>query len=46
MGIRNHYGLWHGNSRLIEAVCGGPCHPDDASIIIIEKVWDALQQQE
>jgi hypothetical protein len=43
-GIRNHYGLWRGNDRLIESACGKPCHPDDASMIIIERVWEALQK--
>jgi hypothetical protein len=44
-GIRNHYGLWRGNKKLIESACGKPCHPDDASMIIIEKVWEALQEK-
>lgn len=43
-GIRNHYGLWRGNDKLIESACGEPCHPDDASMVIIEKVWEALQE--
>jgi hypothetical protein len=42
-GIRNHYGLWRGNHKLIESACGKPCHPDDASMVIIEKVWETLQ---
>jgi hypothetical protein len=37
--IRNYYGLWRGNERLILSACGRPCHPDDASMIIIEAVW-------
>jgi hypothetical protein len=45
-GIRNHYGLWRGNTQLIESACGGPCHPDDASMIIIKKMWEALRQQQ
>src|SRR5262245_10190718 len=32
--IRNRYGLWRSNSELVHAACGGPCHPDDASMII------------
>ncbi|UOV05155.1 hypothetical protein MUU75_19170 [Pseudoxanthomonas mexicana] len=44
-GIRNYYGLWRGNTKLIEAACGKDCHPDDASMIIIEAVWSALQDQ-
>jgi hypothetical protein len=44
-GIRNHYGLWRGNGKLIESVCGKGCHPDDASMVIIETVWSALQHE-
>jgi hypothetical protein len=44
VGIRNHYGLWRGNERLILSACGRPCHPDDASMIIIEAVWQELQK--
>jgi hypothetical protein len=43
MGIRNHYGLWRGNNKLIEDACGKDCHPDNASMVIIEAVWAALQ---
>lgn len=45
-GIRNHYGLWRGNTALIEDACGKGCHPDDASMVIIEAVWRALQPEE
>ena len=44
-GIRNHYGLWRGNQALIKDACGKPCHPDDASMVIIEAVWQALQSE-
>jgi hypothetical protein len=44
-GIRNHYGLWRGNEKLILSACGHPCHPDDASMKIIEAVWQELQNQ-
>nr|WP_315467407.1 DUF6794 domain-containing protein [uncultured Undibacterium sp.] len=44
-GIRNHYGLWRGNNALIEDACGKPCHPDDASMVIIGAVWKALQDE-
>jgi len=44
-GIRNHYGLWRGNQELIKDACGKPCHPDDASMVIIEAVWQALQSE-
>jgi hypothetical protein len=30
-GIRNYYGLWRGNQKLIESACGMPCQPDDAN---------------
>lgn len=43
--IRNHYGLWRGNDELIESACGRRCHPDEASMVIIEAVWTALQEQ-
>jgi hypothetical protein len=43
-GIRNYYGLWRGNDKLILSACGRPCHPDDASMLIIEAVWAALQK--
>ena len=44
-GIRNHYGLWRGNDKLIETACGKGCHPDHASMVIIEAVWSALQHE-
>lgn len=44
MGIRNGFGLWRGNDKLIESACGKGCHPDDASMVIIETVWAALQK--
>src|SRR3990167_6956369 len=37
--IRNHYGLWRGNKKLILSVCGKPCHPDDTSMVIIKAEW-------
>jgi Domain of unknown function (DUF6794) len=43
-GIRNYYGLWRGNEKLILAACGRPCHPDDASMKIIKAVWRELQK--
>jgi hypothetical protein len=43
-GIRNYYGLWRGNDKLIASACGKPCHPDDASMLIIEAVWAALRK--
>ena len=41
-GIRNYYGLWRGNEALILDACGKPCHPDTASVKIIEAVWRRL----
>jgi hypothetical protein len=42
--IRNHYGLWRGNDKLILSACGRPCHPDHASMAIIAAIWRALQK--
>lgn len=42
--IRNRYGLWRGNDKLILSACGKSCHPDDASVVIIEAVWSALRK--
>jgi len=42
-GIRNEFGLWHGNDSLL-----ADCHtdvPDGASMVIIEAVWQKLQTQ-
>ena len=43
MGIRNDFGLWKGNTNLI-ADCHAK-HPDNASMVIIEAVWQRLQKQ-
>lgn len=42
--IRNEFGLWGGNLALIKS-CSGKrnVHPDDVSMIIIERLWDSLQ---
>ena len=45
MRIRNRYGLWGGNDKLILSACGQPCHPDDASMKIIEAIWQELQSR-
>lgn len=42
-GIRNEFGLWRGNTNLL-ADCHVK-HPDDASMAIIEKVWERLRKQ-
>lgn len=45
MSIRNDLGLWRADSELLNAVCGGkPCHPDNASMIIINGIWETLQK--
>ena len=45
-GIRNSFGLWGGNEALLVSACGGKrCHPDDASMRIIEGVWETLQRE-
>jgi hypothetical protein len=41
-GIRNELGLWRGNTNLM-ADCHAQ-HPDDASMVIIEAVWQRLQK--
>ena len=39
--IRQHFGLWDGNTELIES-CG--CNsPEDAAVAIIETAWIALR---
>jgi hypothetical protein len=44
LSIRNRYGLWRGNDRPMLSACGFRCHPDDASMKIIETVWSKLQK--
>ena len=44
VAIRNRYGLWGGNRKLMLSACGRPCHPDDASMKITEAVWDELHR--
>ena len=41
--IRNRLGLWSGNSKLMQAT--GKQHPDDASMVIIEALWDRLHDK-
>lgn len=40
--IRNGLGLWRGNGELLADCKAG--HPDDASMVIIEAVWERLQK--
>jgi Domain of unknown function (DUF6794) len=44
MYIRNRYGLWRDNEQLMLDACKRHCHPDDASWVILEAVWDAVHQ--
>jgi hypothetical protein len=49
MGIRNDFGLWGENKLLLQS-CAEQAgveqiHPDDASMLIIEGVWEALQKE-
>ena len=44
-GIRNSFGLWQDNSELLQSICKTRCHPDDASMKIIEAVWDKLHNK-
>lgn len=45
--IRNNFGLWQGNRELLQSINKSDfplVHPDDASSIIIEKLWKRLRQ--
>ena len=43
--IRNYYGLWRGNDKLVRDACGGEaCHPDDASGHIVKALWSKLRE--
>jgi len=44
--IRNNLGLWKGNDQLMRAAreCNQSMHPDDASMVIIEAVWERLRE--
>ena len=46
MWIRNHLGLWKGNDELMLAIGQGneSIAPDDASMVIIEAVWERLRE--
>ncbi|MFH1437170.1 MAG: DUF6794 domain-containing protein [Pseudomonadota bacterium] len=41
--IRNKLGLWSGNAELMKAAKAN--HPDDASMVIIEALWEKLQEE-
>lgn len=40
MRIRNEFGLWDDNYELL--ISSGMAHPDDASMVIIEAVWEVV----
>lgn len=52
-GIRNEFGLWGGNEALMASCAEAKgygadpefLHPDDASGVIIEAVWQRLQEE-
>jgi hypothetical protein len=41
--IRNHFGLWEGNTSLLDSCGDIKFHPDDASAVIIKAFWQRLQ---
>lgn len=48
--IRNGFGLWQGNTALMQSCLepgeGAQAHPDDVSMIIIERAWRALRARD
>jgi hypothetical protein len=42
MNMRNEFGMWHGNSELIESCWASD--PDGASMAIVEAVWQELNR--
>ena len=49
MFVRNEFGLWSGNTALT-ADCArfaeaAFLHPDDVSMVIVERLWEALQER-
>ena len=43
MSLRNQYDLWGSNQALLESACGPSCDPQEASMVIIDATWVALQ---
>ena len=44
--IRNQLGLWKGNDDLLKSACNNEiCHPDTASMVILEQVWKTLNNK-
>jgi hypothetical protein len=44
LDIRNGFGLWRSNYALLESCGNKNMHPDEASGVIINKLWEELQQ--
>ena len=44
-GIRNDFGLWKDNYQLLESCGSRNMHRDDVSMVIIEAVWKAVQDE-
>jgi hypothetical protein len=42
--LQQLFGLNGGNTMLIAAACGRPCKTDEATLILMEAAWSALQQ--
>ena len=42
LNMRNEFGLWQSNKELLKS-CGA-IHPDEASMAIVEAVWDRLKR--
>lgn len=46
MGIRNGFGMWRGNTALLESCGDGRAiHPDNCSSVIIHRLWQRLRAQ-
>jgi hypothetical protein len=49
MLVRNEFGLWSGNTVLTPdcaRIAGkASLHPDDVSMVILERLWEALQDR-
>lgn len=43
MYIRNEFGLWAGNYALLKSCGSADTHPDNASMVIIQALWNKLQ---
>jgi hypothetical protein len=42
--IEQLFGLNDGNTELVSAACRRPCKTDDATLVLMEAAWAALQQ--